>query len=208
MIRNRLFRQLSKSINFILALVGAFALLFVACEAPIYTPKPRAYPKVTYPERGYQMFERASCPFRFEFPTYATIEQNKSAQATVESSCWFDIYVKDFDVRLHCTYYAIKNQTEFEQLWTDAFELASKHNVRADFIDTQPIKRGEATVGFTFDIEGASASPYQFFITDSTYHFLRASLYFNTQPKIDSLAPIYAFLKEDIQHIIATFDWK
>ncbi len=206
--KNKYFQHFSRSINASFVVISCFAALFAACEAPIYTPKPRIYPKVTYPERSYQTFEQSSCPFRFEFPTYATIEKSQTQSAALESPCWFDLYVKDFDVRLHCTYYPIAHKNDFERLWTDAFELASKHNVRADFIDTQPIKRGKATIGFTFEIEGASASPYQFFMTDSTNHFLRASLYFNTQPRIDSLAPIYAFLREDIQHMITTFDWK
>ncbi|NJK83755.1 MAG: hypothetical protein HC912_07980 [Saprospiraceae bacterium] len=121
--------------------LSAFALLFVACEAPIYTPKPRIYPKVIYPERGYQTFETGTCPFRFEFPVYATIDNMQQENKPLQSPCWFDIYIQNFDVRIHCTYYPIKRQADFEQLWLDAFDLADKHNIKADFIDTQPIKK-------------------------------------------------------------------
>lgn len=185
-------------------LILLFCSIITACQTPVYTPKPRTYPKVEYPDRGFQAFNKTDCPFSFEYPTYANIEITKEST----NDCWFDIYVPTFDSRLHCTYYPIESQMGFEKLWTDAFELAEKHNVRANYIDTQPIEKNGQTVGFTFDIEGASASPYQFFVTDSTQHFLRASLYFNTQAKQDSLAPIFAFLKEDFQKMLTTFEWK
>ncbi len=189
----------------IISLLTILLILASACEEPIYTPKPRTYPKVEFPTRGFQTFNNINCPFSFDYPVYAQIEKNPEAST---SDCWFDVYIPAFDSRLYCTYYSIESQSSFEKLWTDAFELANKHNVRADYIDPQPIQKNGRTIGFTFDIEGASASPYQFFITDSTQHFLRASLYFNTQTNRDSLAPIFAFLKEDFQTIIKTFAWK
>jgi len=52
------------------------------------------------------------------------------------------------------------------------------------------------------------ATPYQFFLTDSTHHFFRGALYYDATPNQDSLAPVNAFLLEDIQHILNTFRWK
>jgi hypothetical protein len=48
----------------------------------------------------------------------------------------------------------------------------------------------------------------QFFLTDTTRHFFRGALYFNTQARPDSLAPVTAFLKEDIAVMINSFEWK
>ena len=39
-------------------------------------------------------------------------------------------------------------------------------------------------------------------------HFFRAAFYFNAQVNTDSLAPIYAFIKEDLQKMLLTFEWK
>ena len=44
-------------------------------------------------------------------------------------------------------------------------------------------------------------------ITDSTSGFLSGSLYFNVQPNRDSLAPAIDFFREDIVHLINTFEW-
>jgi gliding motility-associated lipoprotein GldD len=53
-----------------------------------------------------------------------------------------------------------------------------------------------------------AASPFQFYLTDSTKNFVRGALYFNTVPNNDSLAPVIDFLKQDIIHMIETFRWK
>jgi gliding motility-associated lipoprotein GldD len=60
-----------------------------------------------------------------------------------------------------------------------------------------------------FDIRGVNvASMYQFYITDSSKHFIRGALYFDHAPNNDSLAPVIEFLKADIDHLIETFTWR
>ena len=61
--------------------------------------------------------------------------------------------------------------------------------------------------GLIFDIKGDAASEYQFHLTDSTSHFLRGSLYFNTAPNQDSIQPVLDFIKQDIAHLLETFEW-
>lgn len=62
--------------------------------------------------------------------------------------------------------------------------------------------------GFAFEMKGPAASPFQFFLSDSTNHFFRGALYFNTQARPDSLAPVYEFVREDLMKMIETFEWK
>ena len=59
-----------------------------------------------------------------------------------------------------------------------------------------------------YDIAGNTASSMQFYVTDSTHHFLRGSLYFNVAPNIDSMKIVVDFLKTDVLHMIQTFKWK
>ncbi|MEM9990499.1 MAG: hypothetical protein AAF738_01980 [Bacteroidota bacterium] len=186
------------------------ALLFtLACESPVYAPKPRAYPKVNYPEREYVRLDKDYCAFSFEYPSYMNVVQDKRYfDEESKHECWFDLYMEAFDSRLHCTYYPIQSRDDFEKLLVDAFELAGKHNSRADYIEERPIQQAGNVKGFGFEIEGPAASPFQFFVTDSTQHFFRASLYFNTQARPDSLAPVYQFVKHDINKIIETFQWQ
>ena len=59
-----------------------------------------------------------------------------------------------------------------------------------------------------YAIEGNAASAAQFFVTDSVRHFVRGSLYFNNVPNADSVAPVNAFIINDIRHLMETLEWK
>lgn len=187
-------------------------LLFLvgACrEEPSYTPRPRAYPKVEYPQKAYQLFDESYCNFTFEYPRYAEIQQDTLFFGEKPAHpCWFDLFIPAFDSRLYCSYYPIEGEGSYEKLKSDAFELAAWHNKKANFIQEAPIKKEGNVNGFAFIIEGPAASPFQFYVTDSTKHFLRGALYFNTQARPDSLRPVYKFVEEDILHMIETFRWK
>ncbi len=189
--------------------VLTLSILLPACgeEAPL-TPKPRGYPKVVYPEKAYQAFDAEYCNFTFQYPVYAEIQQDTTFfEERPAHPCWFNVYIPDFDSRLHCTYSPIGKAKSFEELKADAFELMDWHKKRANGIEEIPINLPGNVSGFVFDIEGPAASPFQFYLTDSTHHFFRGAFYFNTQARPDSLAPIYTFVKEDLLKMIETFQW-
>lgn len=184
-------------------------LLFTSsCQEESFTPKPRAFPKIDFPEKTYQKFDNDFCEFGFEYPSYCIIQQDTAFfdQRPVHP-CWFDLYYPDFDSRIHFSYYPVGTYKSLEKLKTDAFEMADWHNKKANYIEELMINKPNNVHGFAFDIEGPVASPFQFYLTDSTNHFLRGSLYFNTQAKPDSLAPVYDFVKRDIMKLIETFEW-
>jgi gliding motility-associated lipoprotein GldD len=62
--------------------------------------------------------------------------------------------------------------------------------------------------GVFFNVGGNAATGKQFFVTDTTRHFLRGALYFDTTPNEDSLNIVSRFLEEDMRHLINTFQWK
>ncbi|NBC10076.1 MAG: hypothetical protein GVY26_23045 [Bacteroidetes bacterium] len=190
-------------------LAYAMLLLLTACGGEAgFTPKPRAFPKVVYPEKAYQQFDKGYCAFTFEYPVYAEIQRDTSFfDEQPPHPCWFDIYIPNFDSRLHCSYVPINERKDFEQLKADAFEMTDWHNKRANYIDEVLIQKPNGVGGMAFIVEGDVASPFQFFLTDSTEHFMRGSLYFNTEARSDSLAPVYEFIEEDLQHLIETFEW-
>lgn len=175
----------------------------------IVTPKPRAYPKIEYPAKRYQLFDRDICDFQFEYPTYARIVQDSAfLEERTDGNCWFDVYFPSFNGRLHCSYFPIGGDKSFEDLKKDAFEMVDYHNKRANYIDELSVKRAEEKVeGFVFAIEGPAATPFQFYLTDKEEHFIRASLYFNTEVRPDSIAPIYEFVRQDMMKMIETFKW-
>ena len=84
-----------------------------------------------------------------------------------------------------------------------------KHQVKSTGIDETIIVRDSSQVyGLVYDIAGNTASNVQFYLTDSTHHFMRGALYFNSVPNIDSLKIVVDYLRKDIVHMIQTFQWK
>ena len=199
--------KLSSPLFFFILL--SFVLLFASCEEPIYTPKPRAYPRVIYPEKNYQQFAEDYCAFTFEYPTYMQVEQDTSFFGErPKHSCWFDLRADRLNAKIHCSYIPISAKDSFDKLRNDAFTMANEHIVKANYINEIPIKTEKGITGMAFDFEGPVASPFMFFLSDEKSHFFRGALYFNTKSAPDSLAPVVQFMKEDILHLINTFEWK
>ena len=187
----------------------SLGILFQACEDVIYSPKPRGFPKVIYPEKNYVPFEADYCDFSFERPDYSVIQQDTLFfEAKPIHPCWFDVFIPQFDARIHCSYYPIDENNNFDKLTNDAFVMANKHNLKANFIDDLVIRKPNGVGGIVFNIEGPVASSFQFFLSDTTSHFFRGALYFNTQARPDSLKPVIEFVKTDVMHMINTFEWK
>lgn len=182
----------------------------MGCEDhSISTPKPRAYPKITYPERAYQDFDNDFCKFTFKYPVYAEANRDTLFFDKIQKNqCWFDLDIEQFAAKLHCTYYPVGVEKTFEELRADAFTMAQKHNVKAAYIQEQPLDNGKGATGFLFSLEGEVATPLQFYLTDEKEHFLRGALYFRSKVQPDSLAPIFKFLRTDVEKMIETFRWE
>jgi gliding motility-associated lipoprotein GldD len=186
---------------------GIFIVLFVtACGGNAdYSPKPRGYFRINFPKKEYQTYTEG-CPFTFNYPKYAHIEPDKSKQA---KPCWVNMQFPQFNATLHLSYETIKSKTEFNELVEDAHKLSFKHTVKATSIDEGVIAYPNRKVfGIYYTIDGNAASSAQFFLTDSTRHYLRGALYFNSEPRLDSIQPVLNFIKKDVDVMIKSFNWK
>ncbi len=186
-----------------------FALVIGCGEETSSLPKPRAFPRVLYPSGKMEPFKLEVCPFSFAKPSYTEVERDTAYfDEKPLNPCWFDIVTPALNGRVHLSYYPVSSRAEFEKHRDDAYTLVGKHNIVASYIDEVPITRPESKVtGFAFDIDGDVASPFQFFVTDSTNHFLRGALYVRAKASSDSLAPIYQFLREDALEVLNTLEW-
>ena len=174
----------------------------ISCKKS-FTPKPRGYSRIDFPEKSYVLYDSAE-PYRFEYPVYAEIVPDKSA---IAEPYWINI---DFPEMNGTVYLSYKNVNgNLDQYVEDSRNFVYKHVIKAEQIpETQINDMKNRVYGIFYDIKGNAASSVQFFLTDSTNHFLRGALYFNTQPDKDSLAPVIHFVREDIIHMIKTFEWK
>lgn len=192
--------------------VPVFLLLAIlaACHSdPGLSPRPRAYPKVTYPVRTDTTYRSADCPFTFTYPDYFRVVRDSTYFSDrIENPCWFNLRAEVFNADLHCTYTPIEGSNQYQMLVQDAFRLANEQNKRASYIEDFRIALPNGVSGMAFNMEGPSASPFQFFLTDSTRHFFRGSLYFNCRPQPDSLKPVTEFIREDLTNLIGSFSWE
>lgn len=187
-----------------------FLTIFISCNGEQnYTPKPRMYPRINFPDKGMTQFEEDYCSMSFQYPKYFKVEKDEYYfEGKPLDPCWFDLESQDLNCSLHCSYLPIKNKNHFDELVKDVFELAAKHNAKANYRKEQIIENATQNVhGLIFELSGPVASPFQFFVTDSTKHFMRGSVYFNAQVNPDSIAPVYDFVKEDLYLMIESFKW-
>jgi len=177
------------------------AFAFVACKSEPPPPRPRAYPRIEFPDRSTVQYDTSDCPFTFRYPGYAAISEKKEA-------CWFDLYMSGFEARLHCSYVPVTKEKEFTDLVRDAFLIAGKINERANYMTESRVQNAHGVGGLILDWTGPAASPIHFYLSDTTTHFFKAALYFDSKVQPDSLAPIVEFIKQDIDSLIATFEWR
>ncbi len=177
-------------------------LFSISCSGD-YSPKPRGYFRIDFPERSYSLYD-GDCPYTFEYPSFASISADNSH---IASPCWINIDFPGFRGTLHISY--MEADGDVTGFMEDSRKLVFRHTIKADAIDEHLFINEENNVyGTLYDIKGNSASGLQFYLTDSSRHFFRGALYFNVQPNWDSLSPVIAYFREDILYLIESFEWK
>jgi gliding motility-associated lipoprotein GldD len=195
-------KQSLKNYFFLLTIV----LLFSSCGGqPDYSPKPRGYFRIVFPKKEYQDYN-GGCPFNFVYPKYASVEADKTINA---KPCWLNMQFPQFNATLHLSYEHIQSKKEFDQLIEDAHKLSFKHTVKATSIDQGAINYPDRKIyGIYYTIDGNAASSIQFYLTDSTKNYIRGALYFNNEPRLDSIQPVLSFVKMDVDNMLKSFRWK
>lgn len=200
-------------------------LLVLACNS-VYTSKKRGYYHIELPEHAYQTFDRPGFPYSFEYPLYAEIIQDSTYfDAAPENDYWINLDFPDFGARIFLSYkevggkanYKIKRSdgtyvdsfsvNRFDHMVNDAYKLTNKNEVVATSIRDSLFKTANGVAGVSFRVGGNAATARQFFLSDTTKHFLRGALYFSSTPNVDSIKPVQDFLVKDIEHLINTLRW-
>ncbi len=187
-------------IRFFLGLLIASS--FLACQ-PEFTPKPKGYNRFDLPEHAYTNMAD-TLPYSFEYSSHARVLRDTSY---ISDKNWIEVYYPDYKANIHITYKEILNADSLREFLDDAYFLTAKHQIKAYAIDESiVITPSNKTVVYA-ELDGEVPSQFQWFTTDSTRHFLRGALYFNTQVQNDSLRPAIEFVKVDIVHMMNTLEW-
>ena len=154
--------------------------------------------RLEYPEPAYKEVE-ADCPFTFV--------KNLEARAEVKQNCWMNLSYPNMKATVYLTYRPV--QGNLDSLLYDAQKLTYDHTIKAETILEQPrVDSLNKVYGMFYMINGNAATQSQFYVTDSTDHFVTGSLYFESKPNFDSIYPAVVYLREDIRRIMETISWK
>lgn len=201
-------------------------LSFFSCNSP-YTSKKKGYYKIAFPERDYLQYKNPSFPYIFEYPRYARIVHDSNYLGSMaDNDYWINVDFPQFNAKFFLSYKLIGGMSvlkvkqaegkykdsavtnTFDNLINDAFNLTNKNDVAATSINDSLFVTPNKIKGVYFKVGGNAATSRQFFMTDSSQHFLRGALYFDATPNADSLKPVLDFLEKDMKHLIQTLQWQ
>ena len=184
-----------------IALVG---LSLTACDKN-WLPKPPGYNRIDLPSHEYSRLE-SDYPYQLDFSKHSFVEPDSFN--LVEKNC-INLNYQDLGDKVHMTYKRIDgNEVDFRTLSNDAFKLTAKHQIKAYGIEEGVLVTPNGYSAVVAELSGEVPTQFQFFVTDSTTHFLRGALYFNTAMKNDSLAPVIEYIKIDMTHLINSVKFK
>ncbi|HVD96751.1 MAG TPA: gliding motility lipoprotein GldD [Cytophagaceae bacterium] len=180
-------------------------MLFLISCSEDYLPKPKGYNRIDLPPHNYQLLTEDH-PYIFEYSKNAVIKKDVSMIAEPH---WIDVYYPEFQAYIQLTYKPLQGKGKtFDEHVDDSHKLAGKHNVKAYSIEEGQVRTPKGYNATIFELTGEVPSQFQFYVTDSTKHFLRGAIYFQTATKNDSLAPVIEYLKYDAMHLVNSVDWK
>jgi len=186
-------------------------LIFVFCMSchDDIVPKPKGYLRLEYPTPNYIKANIDDIPFSFEISALTNKVTSKKLTSTTESY-GINIEYSKLKGTIYLTYKSIDNNSDnLNDFLRDAQNFTQKHTSKADEIkETEYINKLNKVYGMFYEIGGNAASQSQFYVTDSTKHFLTGSLYFYAKPNYDSILPAAKYLEKDIKHIMETVKWK
>ena len=174
--------------------------LMVSCGNEVQ-PKPKAMLALNYPLPEYRPVN-LNCPYTFEKNRQAEITPSKS-----RNGCWINLNYPLLNGTIFITYQSVRNN--LDSLLRDAQKLPLQHTIKADAIEGDVYTNDLHKVyGMFYELQGDAASQAQFYITDSTAHFLTGAVYFNTKPNYDSIYPAADYIKQDMRHLMETIRWQ
>ena len=193
--------------NRISVLLVAFAIAIIASSCnrePNYLPKPRGYFRIDLPEKTYTKVDTIE-RYSFECPDYALLTYDRYSP---DEKNWINIEFPQFKGSIHLTHKPVSGN--LGDYLEDVHTMVVKHLQKANGVrDSLIINEEHQVYGLFIEMDGKGvATPMQFYLTDSTRNFVRGALYFNFQPNNDSMQPVINFIRQDIDHLFNTFEWK
>ena len=193
-----------KKVRILLAMAVLGSLLVSCGEPERPLPKPKGYFRIDLPEKDYVKIDTLQ-RYAFDVPGYATLTNDPLSP---NEKNWVNVEMPRFKASIHLTHKDVKgNLGEYLE---DVHTMLTKHLQKANGMhDSLIVNPDRKVYGMLIEMDGKGvATPLQFYLTDSTRNFVRGALYFNFVPNNDSMQPVIDYLRQDIDRMINTFEWK
>lgn len=179
------------------------AILFVSCGDEQLTPKPPTYLRLEIPEAKYTSYQD-DCGYSFKLNQAYVVE--KAPAQGQEINCHRRIQLGGLNGTIFFRYIDMTEPVAY--YINNSIDEVEVHQVKATNItDKQIIRQEDRVFGTLFELQGDVATPFQFYLTDSTERFVYAEILFNTRPNYDSLKPSLEYLKKDLDTLLQSFKW-
>ncbi len=184
-------------------LISALVMSIFGCSDDNLIPKPPTYLRLELPEPTYTLYND-SCAYSFEV---SKLYKVSNAPDQESNTCHKRIELGPLNGTAYIRYW---NMIEPLAYYVNgANDEIDRHKTKADNIINETILRSEDRVfGSFFELQGNVATPFQFYLTDSTSRFLYCEVLFNSTPNYDSLRPSLDYLKRDLDKFMETIKWK
>lgn len=177
--------------------------LFSCWEEKDIVPRPKGYFRIDLPEKNYKRWS-ADAPYSFEIPDYVNMLPDSGKNV---ESFWYNMDFSPFRAVIHLSYKKVNGN--LDEYLMQCREMAIQHQVKANAMKESPVLNDSSKVyGLIYEFGGNTASSVQFYLTDSSRHFVRGALYFWTRPNADSLAPSLRFITDDVYRMVESFRWE
>lgn len=179
-------------------------ILLTVSSCTEFTPKPRGYMRIEPVSAQYTALDIDDLPYQFNISEQATVELPQSGT----NEKWINIAYPSLHAKIYCSYIPITPAT-LQATEEEGRTLVLRQALQVTEIKEKEYENASSEVyGSLFELGGETVAPIQFMLTDSTTHFFRGALYYETRPNADSLAPVTAYLRKDIIELIQSFNWK
>ena len=189
--------------NYLKILFVPIALIvLLSCDEETYIPKPPTHLRLELPDHTYSN-HKDSCQYSFDVASIYTVE---NAPGTEASSCHRRIQLGPLNGTVFLRYWDMEEPLAYYV--NNANDEIDRHKGKAQNVIDELILRADDDVyGIIFQLEGDVATPFQFYLTDSTDRFMYGEVLFNMAPNYDSLKPTLDYLRKDLDQLLQSFKW-
>ena len=188
--------------NWKLGVILVSFIVIYSCEEDINIPKPPAYLRLELPDHTYISYVD-SCQYSYDLASIYTVE---NPSGNKQNMCYREIKLGPLNGTIYFRYWDMVEPLSYYV--NNANDEIDRHKGMAIDVNDQLIIREKDDVyGIIFQLKGDVATPFQFYLTDSTDRFVYGEVLFNMSPNYDSLIPTLDYLRKDLNQLLETFKW-